>query len=133
MYRITFTRAKDLATKFKIVDILYPLFVEDPSVFLSVPPPPPSSSSAGTIHVSGPHSGSLPIMLPPSTNPSTAKYTTNYGSFNMQPWEKQPYQSLPSITNQQQDQSTFSLLLFICLHCPKHHFLHSVDSISKPD
>ncbi|KAL0142991.1 apses-type HTH transcription regulator, partial [Mucor lusitanicus] len=101
---ITFTRAKDLATKFKIVDILYPLFVEDPSVFLSVPPPPPSSSSAGTIHVSGPHSGSLPIMLPPSTNPSTAKYTTNYGSFNMQPWEKQPYQSLPSITNQQQDQ-----------------------------
>ncbi|KAI8366672.1 transcription regulator HTH, apses-type DNA-binding domain-containing protein, partial [Radiomyces spectabilis] len=31
---ITFARAKDLATKFKIVDILYPLFVEDPSVFL---------------------------------------------------------------------------------------------------
>ncbi|KAI8988307.1 transcription regulator HTH, apses-type DNA-binding domain-containing protein, partial [Mycotypha africana] len=33
---ITFNRAKDLATKFKIVDILYPLFVEDPSVFLTV-------------------------------------------------------------------------------------------------
>ncbi|KAI7903577.1 transcription regulator HTH, apses-type DNA-binding domain-containing protein, partial [Cokeromyces recurvatus] len=32
---ITFSRAKDLATKFKIVDILYPLFVEDPSVFLA--------------------------------------------------------------------------------------------------
>ncbi|KAK4513661.1 3',5'-cyclic-nucleotide phosphodiesterase [Mucor velutinosus] len=99
---ITFTRAKDLATKFKIVDILYPLFVEDPSVFLSVPPPPPSSSS-GTLNVSNSNSGSLPIMLP-SSNPTTTapKYTTNYGSFNMQTWEKQSYQPLPSITNQQQ-------------------------------
>ncbi|CAO3656058.1 unnamed protein product [Mucor fragilis] len=101
---ITFTRAKDLASKFKIVDILYPLFVEDPSVFLSVPPPPPPSSG-GAMHVNGSNSGNLPIMLPPS-NPTTAaaKYTTNYGSFNMQSWEKQPYQSLPSITNQQQQQ-----------------------------
>ncbi|KAL0092575.1 transcription regulator HTH, apses-type DNA-binding domain-containing protein, partial [Phycomyces blakesleeanus] len=31
---ITFSRAKDLATKFKILDLLYPLFVDDPSVFL---------------------------------------------------------------------------------------------------
>ncbi|CEP17877.1 hypothetical protein [Parasitella parasitica] len=101
---ITFTRAKDLATKFKIVDILYPLFVEDPSVFLSVPPPPPPSSS---VHVNGAAAvnsmnGNLPIMLPPS-NPATAasKYNNSFGSFNMQSWEKQPYQSLPSLTNQQ--------------------------------
>jgi len=31
---ITFARAKTLATQFKITDILYPLFVDDPSVFL---------------------------------------------------------------------------------------------------
>ncbi|KAI8640523.1 transcription regulator HTH, apses-type DNA-binding domain-containing protein [Parasitella parasitica] len=114
---ITFTRAKDLATKFKIVDILYPLFVEDPSVFLSVPPPPPTSS----VHVNGPvtgnsMNGNLPIMLPPS-NPAAAasKYSNNFGSFNMQSWEKQPYQSLPSITNQQ-DQSTLLLILLYFWH-----------------
>lgn len=92
-----------MASKFKIVDILYPLFVEDPSVFLSVPPPPPASSNG------------LPIMLPSSTSNATrsAYYNKNdnsFGSFNMQSWEKQSYQSLPSITNQQQDQSRF-----ICL------------------
>jgi hypothetical protein len=60
----------------------------------------------------------LPIMLPPSnpnatnTMTSAPKYNNNFGSFNMQSWEKQSYQSLPSITNQQ-DQSTLSLL-FIC-------------------
>ncbi|KAI7876778.1 uncharacterized protein EV154DRAFT_525648 [Mucor mucedo] len=92
---ITFSRAKDLASKFKIEDILYPLFVEDPSVFLSVPPPPASSNG-------------LPIMLPSSTannNATRGAYynkNDNFGSFNMQSWEKQPYQSLPSITNQQQ-------------------------------
>ncbi|KAG9292075.1 hypothetical protein G9A89_017975 [Geosiphon pyriformis] len=31
---ITFSRAKALATQFKITELLYPLFVEDPSVFL---------------------------------------------------------------------------------------------------
>ncbi|KAI8341672.1 transcription regulator HTH, apses-type DNA-binding domain-containing protein, partial [Chlamydoabsidia padenii] len=31
---ITFERAKDLASKFKITEILYPLFTDDPSVFL---------------------------------------------------------------------------------------------------
>ncbi|KAL9554508.1 hypothetical protein PS6_003378 [Mucor atramentarius] len=101
---ITFTRAKDLATKFKIADILYPLFVEDPSIFLSVPPPPPSSS-AGALNVNGSSSGNLPIVLPPS-NPTTAapKYNASYSPFNIQSWEKHPYQPLPSIANQQQDQ-----------------------------
>ncbi|KAI9253008.1 transcription regulator HTH, apses-type DNA-binding domain-containing protein, partial [Sporodiniella umbellata] len=32
---ITFQRAKDLAIKFKIFDLVYPLFMEDPSAFLS--------------------------------------------------------------------------------------------------
>ncbi|KAI9299414.1 transcription regulator HTH, apses-type DNA-binding domain-containing protein [Cunninghamella echinulata] len=31
---ITFDRAKDLAAKFKITDLLYPLFTEDPQIFL---------------------------------------------------------------------------------------------------
>ncbi|KAH8557028.1 transcription regulator HTH, apses-type DNA-binding domain-containing protein, partial [Umbelopsis sp. PMI_123] len=31
---VTFSRAKTLASQYKISDILYPLFVNDPSVFL---------------------------------------------------------------------------------------------------
>ncbi|KAI8884423.1 apses-domain-containing protein [Backusella circina FSU 941] len=94
---ITFSRAKDLASKFKIIDILYPLFVDDPSVFLSV---------------SGPGSG-LPMMLPSSVaggGPSNRigqynhyKNENSFNSFNMQSWDK-PYQPLPSISSQQQDQ-----------------------------
>lgn len=34
LYRITFARAKLLAAQYKIQEILYPLFVDDPSVFL---------------------------------------------------------------------------------------------------
>ncbi|CAO3616046.1 unnamed protein product [Mucor hiemalis] len=113
---ITFNRAKDLANKFKITDILYPLFVEDPSVFLSVPPPPPPAS-ASTAAAAGSNSG-LPIMLPSSTSNSRGGYynskneSASFGSFNLQSWEKQSYQSLPSITNGQQDQSKSFVCLF---------------------
>lgn len=34
MSRITFARAKTLAVQYKIADALYPLFVDDPSIFL---------------------------------------------------------------------------------------------------
>lgn len=35
--RIPFNRARELASKFKIMDILFPLFVEEPSVYLNLP------------------------------------------------------------------------------------------------
>ncbi|KAI8056304.1 uncharacterized protein B0P05DRAFT_560377 [Gilbertella persicaria] len=77
---ITFTRAKDLATKFKIVDILYPLFVEDPSVFLTTP-------HAAT---------NLPVMSPPNTlTPRAYQSTNSFGSFSMSSWEKQSLPTLP--------------------------------------
>lgn len=105
---ITFNRAKDLANKFKITDILYPLFVEDPSVFLSVPPPPPA---AGTTTTATGSNNVLPIMLPSATSAgrggsyyNSKNESASFGSFNLQSWEKQSYQSLPSITNGQQDQ-----------------------------
>ncbi|KAG2237556.1 hypothetical protein INT48_005592 [Thamnidium elegans] len=71
---ITFSRAKDLATKFKIVDILYPLFVDDPSIFLSMPPPPPVAAAGST---------GVPIMLPSSINTPRGYYNKNenFGSF----------------------------------------------------
>ncbi|KAI8980271.1 transcription regulator HTH, apses-type DNA-binding domain-containing protein [Pilobolus umbonatus] len=103
---ITFSRAKDLATKFKIADILYPLFVDDPSVLLCLPPT---------------NANGVPIVLPTSSinssrtgsgnlnlghyGPYSKHETHNYLPFNLQSWEKQPCQSLPSITSQQQDQS----------------------------
>ncbi|KAI9263500.1 hypothetical protein EDC94DRAFT_606937 [Helicostylum pulchrum] len=104
---ITFSRAKDLATKFKIVDILYPLFVDDPSIFLSMPPPPPPPAAVAA------GSTGVPIMLPSSINTPRGYYNKNenFGSFNMQPWEKQPYQSLPSLSNQQQQQHQDQMLM----------------------
>lgn len=103
-----------MATKFKIVDILYPLFVEDPSVFLSVPPPTPNGSV-------------LPIMLPSSNN-SSRIYNNhgshgNFGSFNMQSWDKQQ-SYLPSITNQQ-DQSK-AILVFVFFMYFETHFFYLV-------
>ncbi|CEG75039.1 Putative Potential DNA binding protein [Rhizopus microsporus] len=85
---ITFSRAKDLATKFRIFDILYPLFVEDPSIFLSIPPPPPSSSST-----TAPTNTNLPFMLP-----SKGYYKNDY---QLQQWGKPPQQHyLPSINQE---------------------------------
>lgn len=37
---IPFQRARELATKFKIIDLLYPLFADDPSIFLCNNPLP---------------------------------------------------------------------------------------------
>lgn len=104
IHRITFDRAKDLATKFKIIDILYPLFVDDPAVFLSMAAPPGNG---------------LPMMLPASGATSSSnrmqQYSKNdsYGSFMPSSWDK-PYQSLPSITSQQQqDQSKDGFVIFV--------------------
>ncbi|KAG1448291.1 hypothetical protein G6F56_008986 [Rhizopus delemar] len=82
---ITFSRAKDLATKFKIFDILYPLFVEDPSIFLSMPPPVASTTTS-----SSNNNTSLPYMLP-----SKGYYKNEYP---LQQWGKQP--SLPSLNQE---------------------------------
>ncbi|KAG1136304.1 hypothetical protein G6F37_012138 [Rhizopus arrhizus] len=88
---ITFSRAKDLATKFKIFDILYPLFVEDPSVFLSIPPPTTTSASSTTSsHPNSNTSSTLPYMLP------SKGYYKNDNP--MQQWGKQSY--LPSLNQE---------------------------------
>ncbi|KAG1056758.1 hypothetical protein G6F43_001378 [Rhizopus delemar] len=88
---ITFSRAKDLATKFKIFDTLYPLFVEDPSVFLSIPPPTTTSASSTTSsHPNSNASSTLPYMLP------SKGYYKNDNP--MQQWGKQSY--LPSLNQE---------------------------------
>ncbi|KAI9247219.1 hypothetical protein BY458DRAFT_527373 [Sporodiniella umbellata] len=82
---ITFNRAKDLATKFKIFDILYPLFVENPSIFLTMPPPAAGHSASHS------NASNLPYMLP-----SKGYYKNEYPT--SQPWGKQP--SLPSLNQE---------------------------------
>ncbi|KAI7862404.1 transcription regulator HTH, apses-type DNA-binding domain-containing protein [Spinellus fusiger] len=91
---ITFSRAKDLASKFKIVDLLYPLFVDDPSVFLC----------ASNLQ----NSSNMPLMVAGSTcgtrpNPLHAYKPSVYPLFPVQPWDR-PYQSLPSITTSTQQE-----------------------------
>ncbi|KAF7726742.1 hypothetical protein EC973_008516 [Apophysomyces ossiformis] len=109
---ITFSRAKDLATKFKIVDLLYPLFVEDPSVFLChhSPATGPSNGSTNNHHPNS-HSTanpSMPIMMPTNTTPPRAlgsfHYRPDHYSLDMQSWDRSYPTSLPSITSTQQEQ-----------------------------
>lgn len=38
IYRIPFERARELAAKFKILDVLFPLFADEPSIYLCSPP-----------------------------------------------------------------------------------------------
>ncbi|KAK9762262.1 hypothetical protein K7432_012176 [Basidiobolus ranarum] len=52
---ITFQRAKALAAQFKIADILYPLFAEDPSPFQYNPHCPPNAGSPQMPNVSNAH------------------------------------------------------------------------------
>ncbi|SAL97914.1 hypothetical protein [Absidia glauca] len=75
---ITFERAKDLAAKFKITDLLYPLFTDDPSVYLC-----PSTN------------GSMlpPPTMVPSTRPAMAFKPDP--SFGFPPWDR----STDSFTN----------------------------------
>lgn len=109
--RITFSRAKDLATKFKIFDILYPLFVEDPSIFLSMPPPVASTTTS-----SSNNNTSLPYMLP-----SKGYYKNEYP---LQQWGKQP--SLPSLNQE-------SMLFFIFLEINFFFFFCLVAIRSQPN
>jgi hypothetical protein len=52
-YRITFARAKALAAQYKIIDMLYPLFVDDPSVFLYMSPLATGTSASQFPHFAG--------------------------------------------------------------------------------
>ncbi|KAG0163612.1 Cytochrome c oxidase assembly protein cox15 [Apophysomyces sp. BC1015] len=111
---ITFSRAKDLATKFKIVDLLYPLFVEDPSVFLCHTSPV-NSTSTSTSNSSA--NGSMPMMMPTIASARTMSHfhyrptTVDHCSMDMQGWDRSYPTSLPSITSTQQEQWIYGVAL----------------------
>lgn len=116
--RITFSRAKDLATKFKIVDLLYPLFTDDPSQFLcttsdsGLSVPSGDTASVETAQTSStvkslvgppPHSGAAHSMSP---------YKTDLSSYHYMPpsWENRPpYSSLAN--------NDCEFLLFVYVAC----------------
>ncbi|KAI8343962.1 hypothetical protein BC941DRAFT_464201 [Chlamydoabsidia padenii] len=80
---ITFERAKDLAAKFKITDLLYPLFTDDPSVFLC-----PSSNGNTMLPPPTTTQNTTPMMVP-STRPYQYKQqdSSTYG-FPMASWDR---------------------------------------------
>ncbi|KAI9490685.1 hypothetical protein BDB00DRAFT_836938 [Zychaea mexicana] len=123
--RITFSRAKDLATKFKILDLLYPLFTDDPSMFLCSSGP---SANGGPINndstLSNSSSNGVPVtsdtasvetaqtsstvksLAHTSTNlppPMPYKPTDSYNSMMSSSWmdqrSYQQQQSLPGINS----------------------------------
>lgn len=132
---ITFSRAKDLASKFKIVDLLYPLFAEDPSVFLSQS----LSNNNHNNNTTGDNNHTNGNNNPPGTsgNNSIAMMmcsasTRNVNHFHyrptgidhynldMQGWDRSYPTPLPSITSTQ-DQCKLLCVkkkksLFICLY-----------------
>lgn len=89
IYRIPFSRASELAEKFKILDVLFPLFVDEPSIYLS-------SSMSAT------HNNNEVIPSPPATNkcnlssplpgfrsaPVNDEYSNTTTTSN---WEPRPY------------------------------------------
>lgn len=81
---ITFVRAKLLAAQYKIQEILYPLFVEDPSVFLyatALHNPINASRMNGLNGYRTQQYGSFNSSSSPS-NAATASATTNASSIN---------------------------------------------------
>jgi hypothetical protein len=78
--RITFARAKTLAVQYKIADALYPLFVDDPSVFLY-------STNGGSSRVTAISGAFRPF----GTFNATAAPTTSPNSLPAPPgnWERQ--------------------------------------------
>jgi len=78
--RITFARAKTLAVQYKIADALYPLFVDDPSVFLY-------STNGGSSRVTAISGAFRPF----GTFNATAAPTTSSNSLPAPPgnWERQ--------------------------------------------
>ncbi|KAI9314416.1 transcription regulator HTH, apses-type DNA-binding domain-containing protein [Dichotomocladium elegans] len=105
---ITFTRAKDLATKFKIIDLLYPLFTDDPSQFLgnvsdsSLSLPSTAAASGDTASVETAQtsstikslSGPPSALLPPSSTVGHS-YKADLSNYHFMPsWDHRPYSSL---------------------------------------
>lgn len=102
--RITFSRAKDLATKFKIVDLLYPLFTDDPSQFLcttsdsGLSVPSGDTASVETAQTSSTVKSLVGPPPPSGTTHSMSPYkTADLSSYHYMPpsWENRPpYSSL---------------------------------------
>ncbi|KAI7860332.1 transcription regulator HTH, apses-type DNA-binding domain-containing protein [Circinella umbellata] len=127
---ITFSRGKDLATKFKILDLLYPLFTDDPSMFLCTSSPANNNSGVNndsTTSTSSNNSNGVPVTsdtasVETAQSSSTVKslvhhhHTSNVpplmayktDSYNMLPsWmdQRSYQQSLPSINNNNNNDS----------------------------
>lgn len=116
--RITFSRAKDLATKFKIVDLLYPLFTDDPSQFLcttsdsGLSVPSGDTASVETAQTSSTVKSLVGPPPPSGTTHSMSPYKTDLSSYHYMPpsWENRPpYSSLAN----NDCESLFCLYLYL--------------------
>ncbi|KAI8060516.1 transcription regulator HTH, apses-type DNA-binding domain-containing protein [Gongronella butleri] len=89
---ITFERAKDLAAKFKIEDLLYPLFTDDPSIYLCPSTIPGTNMPSSTLlppSTSGSaHANHLTTMVVPSRIPPSLPYKHDPYAFSMPTWDR---------------------------------------------
>ncbi|CAO3625106.1 unnamed protein product [Cunninghamella blakesleeana] len=84
---ITFERAKDLAAKFKITDLLYPLFTDDPNVFLCASNVPASNLPITSTLLPPTTNSSSNMIVPSSRSMPSFQYRTDTYGF-MSPWER---------------------------------------------
>ncbi|KAI8084659.1 transcription regulator HTH, apses-type DNA-binding domain-containing protein [Halteromyces radiatus] len=132
---ITFERAKDLAAKFKITDLLYPLFTDDPSVFLCPSTVPGTNVSVASSAIFPPPSGitstisqpNLSMMVPSRTMTPSFPYKQDpaYG-FPISSWERHTDSSNDSIDHHDSFTSKFvTYILFKNIDLCFFFFRHS--------
>ncbi|CDS06303.1 hypothetical protein LRAMOSA08831 [Lichtheimia ramosa] len=92
---ITYQRAKDLALKYKIMDLVYPLFAEDPSEFLSSTN---NSSSNSKNNNSSSSSCSSLTSAASETEATSSTATTPKSSNEYLPWQSSTMVPPPSTT-----------------------------------
>ncbi|ORX58113.1 hypothetical protein DM01DRAFT_1333778 [Hesseltinella vesiculosa] len=84
---ITFERAKDLAAKFKIEDLLYPLFTDDPSIYLC-PSAIPGTTAVPTSSML-PSSQGMPMVVPSTRIPPPMTYRHDHAyGYNLPTWDR---------------------------------------------
>lgn len=110
LVRIPFSRATELAEKFKILDVLYPLFVEEPSVYLCNPIGNGQSVNGEVIPSVTNKCNMVSSPLPPFNNNNSHRTQQEEYSPSIPNWD-----SRPSYLNSHYDHHHRKF--FFCLVC----------------
>jgi hypothetical protein len=118
-YRIPFNRATELAEKFKILDAVYPLFVDEPSIYLCTSPIGGAAHNNNEVILPSPPPTSGAAAAPAKCN-NNNMVSSPLPAFNRT--DEYPSSSLP--TNWDNNNSRYSSM--------NHHQHYSASSSTSP-